>query len=441
MSSRFPFSLKAIFVLTLSLVSASSAAESDVWTNVDPSNQNVMFWHNHTGGRLDALKAIVQTFNESNPYGITVTEEFQESYRAIFHKMQDVLGTLETPDLVVAYPNQAYNYQLSDALVDMTSLLENPKWGLSSEELVDFFPAFLKQDIFPQFGNARLGLAPNRSMEVLYYNRDWLAELGHDEPPSTPEVFKLVACEAAKTPFSKADGDVSMGYGLVLDASRLASWSFAFGADIFDYETLQYNYDSNGTKQAMAFLQSLYAENCARPADDRADLLAEFSAGRLLFTTSSSSGLPFYKDAVKSGANFEWDVAPLPHTTPTPVMNLYGASVSIPKSSPERELATWLFVKYFTSPAIQVEWAQASNYFPVRQSAALRLDDYFKRNVSYKTAFDLLQYGHHEPNESGYEAVRDMVSEALSATFVRGQNVENVLNKLNQDANANIRNE
>jgi multiple sugar transport system substrate-binding protein/sn-glycerol 3-phosphate transport system substrate-binding protein len=438
MSYRIALSLTAAIALVFSLLATPAGAQSDPWGAVDPSNQNLVFWHNHTRDRQDALQAIVQTFNESNPYGITVTQETQGSYPDIFRKMLGLLGTPEVPDLVVAYQNQAATYQLRDALVDMTSLLQSPRWGLSAEEQADFFPAFFQQDVFPLFDNARLGLAPNRSMEVLYYNRDWLAELGYSEPPSTPEAFKAVACKAVRTPFSRASGSGAMGYQLTLDASRLASWTFAFGGDIFDYRTRLYTYDSDGARQAMAFLQDLYAAGCARPVSERGGALADFSTGRLLFTSASSSGLPFVKAAVDAGAEFDWSVAPLPHTTPTPVMNVYGASVSMPKSTPERELATWLFVRYFTSPEVQAGWGQAANYFPVRQSAAQRLGDYFQLHNAYKIAFDLLPYGHHEPPVPGYDFVRAIAEEALAAIFAQGRGVEKTLARLNQDANASL---
>ena len=438
MPNRFLLSLTAVFVLAFSLLAIPAGAQPDPWTNVDPSDQDLVFWHNHTRNRQDALQAIVQTFNESNPYGITVTQETQGSYADIFRKMLGLLGTPEVPDLVVAYQNQAATYQLSDALVDMTSLLQSPKWGMSAEEQADFFPAFFQQDVFPLFDNARLGMAPNRSTEVLYYNRDWLAELGYDAPPSTPEAFKEVACKAVHTPFSKADGSGAMGYQLSLDASRLASWTFAFGGDIFDYETRRYTYDSEGAQRAMAFLQDLYAEGCARPVAERGGAITDFSTGRLLFSSASSSGLPFVRAAVGAGAKFDWSVAPLPHTTPTPVMNVYGASVSMPKSTPERELATWLFIRYFTSPEVQAGWGQAANYFPVRQSAAQRLGDYFQLHGAYKIAFDLLPYGHHEPPVPGYDFVRAMAEEALAAIFAQGRDVQKTLTRLNEDANASL---
>jgi multiple sugar transport system substrate-binding protein len=427
-------------LLLLLPVSWTFAAADDPWANVDPTGQQIVFWHNHTRGRQQALQAIVQEFNRSNAYRITVTQEYQGRYEDIFHKVLGVLKTPDVPDLVVAYQNQAATYQLGGALLDLTSLVNSPKWGLSQEEQQDFFPAFFQQDIFPTFQNARLGLAPNRSMEVLYYNADWLRELGYDAPPSTPEDFTIMACKAAKTPFSRAMGaGSSMGYGLDLDASRLASWVFAFGGDIFDAQHLTYTYDSPAAQQAVRFLRELFAAGCAATVSEPFGDQTDFSTGRLLFTTGSSSGLPFYQDAVDKGARFAWSVDALPHTTPTPVMNVYGASVSLPRTTPRRQLAAWLFLKHYTSPQIQAQWAMAANYFPVRRSAAARLQDYFQANPAYKTAFDLLAFSKYEPAVPGYDFVRDLVAKAMAAMVTQGGEVQRSLAKLNTESNAILR--
>ncbi len=93
-----------------------------------------------------------------------------------------VAGPEELPNLVVAYQNQAATYQLGGMLVDMRELVDSEVWGLSEEEKSDFFPGFYNADLFPSFDNARLGFPPHRSMEVMYYNADWLAELVKPHP-------------------------------------------------------------------------------------------------------------------------------------------------------------------------------------------------------------------------------------------------------------------
>jgi multiple sugar transport system substrate-binding protein len=415
----------------------------DPWADVDPSGQTISFWHNHTGARIDTLQEIVDEFNNTNPYGITVEQEYQGSYNDIFNKMLTFINTPDVPGVVVAYQNQAATYQIADGLVDMNPLVNSPKWGLSPAEQADFFPGFWQQDIFPMFNGARLGFPPNRSMEVMYYNMDWLAELkaagkiDFDGAPQTPEQFKAAACAASENPFSKAAAQGSIGYELGTgDASHVAAWTFAFGGDIFDYTADQFTYNSNAAITAMTFLQDLFKSGCATIITENYGDQTDFGAGKLLFTTSSTSGISFYKAAVDGGAAFNWSVAAIPHTTPDPVMNIYGASVSIPKNTPEKELASWLFIKFYTSPEIQAKWAQVSTYFPVRASVAEGMVDYFAANPAYKTAFDLLQYGHFEPPVPGYDFVRNKLNEATSAIVTDPYpDVASTLDALNPVAN------
>lgn len=412
----------------------ATTGEATDWESVDPTGQEISFWHQHSGAREEALKAIVDEFNATNEYGIKLTAEYQGDYPEVFQKMLTVLDTPEVPSLVVAYQNQAATYQLSDGLVDMNGLVSSPKWGLSADDLKDFFPGFLSSDIFPNFGGARLGLAPNRSMEVIYYNMDWLKELGFDKPPATPEEFKAAACAATKKPFSKSKGGKAIGYEFGNGTSTFAAWTFGLGGDIFDYTSSQYSFNSDASKTAATFLQDLFKEGCASAIAERFGDQTDFGNGDLLFTTGSSSGLPFYVKAVDEGAAFNWSVAAFPHTTEKPVQNLYGASVSMPKSTPEKELAAWIFLKYYTSKDVQAKWAEASNYFPVRQSVAEGLTGYFEKNPAYKTAFDLLEYGHAEPPVPGYDFVRTAFEEKLAA-IVGGADVTATLDEVNSEAN------
>ncbi|NOG50006.1 MAG: extracellular solute-binding protein [Chloroflexi bacterium] len=194
--------LGKVFVFALLLVSLvfPVGAQSDTtamdWENVDPSGQTVVFWHQHSGAREEELAKIVADFNASNEWGITVEAINQGSYDDIYNRMTVSLASGEAlPNLVVAYANQSAVYYLLDGLVDINGLIDSEKWGLSDEDIADFFPGFYEGDVFPQYGGVRLGFPPNRSMEVMYYNIDWLAELraagaiSFDGPPTTPEQF------------------------------------------------------------------------------------------------------------------------------------------------------------------------------------------------------------------------------------------------------------
>lgn len=415
-------------------------AEVDPWADVVPAKE-IVWWHQHTGSKREAsIAKIVEDFNNTNEYGIKVTAEYAGSYNDIFNKMLPILNTPDVPDVVVGYQNQVATYQLANAMFDMNELINHPKYGLTKEEQEDFFPGFFAQDVFSLFGGQRLGLAPNRSMEVLYYNQDWLTELGYDGPPTTPEQFKEMACKAAVTPFSGATAGAASptGYELSIDTSRFASWTFAFGGDMFDYTANQFTLNSDAAVQAWTFIQSLFADGCARLVTENYGDQTDFGNGTLLFTVGSSSGLPYYGDAVAAdGTPFEWSVAAIPHTTPEPAQNVYGASISIPKSTPERELAAWLFVKYYTSADVNAEWAKASGYFPVKQSVATKFQDIFDADPAYKTAFELLKFGKFEPPVPGYDFVRKNVVEPVMSNIVDDPtaDVKALLDAANIEAN------
>ena len=433
MKQNIVFALAGTLLLNVAL---SAVAQTTNYENVDPSGQKVTYWHPFSDQREEVLNQIVKEFNSSNKYGITVTASNQGDYGNLFQKMLPLLNTDAAPDLVVAYQNQAATYQLASALIDMTPLVKSSKWGLSQQDLSDFFPSFLEQDVFPTFGNARLGFPPNRSMEMLYYNTDWLKELGFDGPPQTPDEFRKMTCAASKTAYSGATGGgSSTGYELgVDDASHVAAWTFAFGGNIYNSKTNQFTYDSPATTEAMSFLQGLINDGCITVVTEQYGDQTDFGVGRTLFTTGSTSGLPYYTSAVNDGAKFAWSVGALPHTTANPVQDVYGASVSIPKHSPEQELAAWLFLKYFTTPAVQARWARATGYFPVRQSVAAGMKGYFADNPGYADAFKLLKYGAAEPPVPGYDFVRDAVSQA-TAKITGGADVTQTLSAVNKEAN------
>jgi len=388
----------------------------DPWAGVEPAKE-ITFWHNHSGDREAILLKIVDDFNATNEYGITLTAEVAGSYSDIYKKMLPVLNTADVPDIVVGYQNQIAMYQLADAIWDMNEIIDNPTYGLSGDDQADFLPTFFKQDVYSLYDNQRLGLAPNRSMEVMYYNLSWLKQMGYEAAPTTMEEFRAMACDAVANPFEKGTGEETpVGLAMRMDASNFASWVFAFGGDIFDYTTNQFTLDSPAAIEAWTFLQGLAKDGCLRVVDGYNDQV-QFGAGKSLFTVASSSGLGvYYPKAIADGVGeMEWSVAALPTTTGQVKPNIYGASVSIPKSTPERQLAAWLFIKYYTSKDVQTYWATETQYFPVRKSVAAEMVDFFGTYPPYETAWNLIEFGAFEPPVPGYDPIREEMKITMAA--------------------------
>lgn len=410
------------------------AGDKDAYAKVDPSGQNLTFWHTYSPYYDEALNKIISGFNSSNPWGITVTAQNQGAPSDVYEKMLASLNTADAPDLVSAYQDQASVYHQAGGLVNIDELVNSPEWGLSDSEKSDFYPGIYNHDIFPTYENARLGFPVSRSMHVLYYNQDWLVELGYSSPPRTPVEFMEMACKATNQPFSKAPAGESAGYGLNLEASTLADWIFAHKGNIFNSEANQYSFQDEDVVETFQYLQELILKGCGVVIVEKFRDDGDFGAGKQLFAINSTSAMPYIRDAVESGAQFNWGVSAVPHTDVEPTQNTFGPSLSIVRSSPEVELAAWLFIKYFASPAVQAQWAAATGYFPVRRSAVIAMQQFLSENPVYNSGIDLLEYSQFEPPVPGYNFVREIVEEAMAA-IMKGAEIKKILEELNDEAN------
>ncbi len=74
--------------------------------NIDPSGQTVTFWHVWgTGGPSDGMKAVVDNFNATNEYGITVNAVEQGNYSDLEDAMNAAIQSGDVPSVVVGYTN------------------------------------------------------------------------------------------------------------------------------------------------------------------------------------------------------------------------------------------------------------------------------------------------------------------------------------------------
>tara|TARA_B100000579_G_scaffold431649_1_gene447081 strand:+ start:308 stop:1621 length:1314 start_codon:yes stop_codon:yes gene_type:complete len=394
---------------------------------VDPTGQEVVYWYQHTREREKELQEMIKQFNKSNPYDISVKGEFAGSYKDIYNKMVVGIQTDVLPNITVAYQNQATAYYRDGGIVDITSYMTSPKWGLKPDERADYVESFLSQDLID---GIQTGFPPNRSIEVLYYNADWMKELGYDQPPRTWDEFAFLCSVAKKQPFSRNSGKKrSLGFLIEADASRLASMVFSRGGNLADLENKLYTFDTIEMRLSLSWLRKWTFDGSVELLSEKYGDQAEFAAGQVLFMLGSSSGIPFVDSAVRDGYDFKWSVTHLPHTTPSPTVNVYGASISLCKASQSEELASWLFVKWLTQPEQQARWVRASNYFPVRRSTAERLTDYFRENPQYKSAYSLLEFGRSEPTISSYQQVRKKMQEII-IDVTDGVNIEHAVNEL-----------
>jgi ABC-type glycerol-3-phosphate transport system substrate-binding protein len=227
------------------------------------------------------------------------------------------------------------------------------------------------------------------------------------------------------------------GYAHTGGASFFASMIFSHGGDILseDAKTVKFN-EEPGIK-SLQVIQDLFNSGCTYEVAERYGEQTDFANQKTLFAFGSTAGLPYYKGSIEDAGEFEWSVAPPAHEIPEGVVDVYGPSACVFESKPERQLAAWLFFKYWAETENVTKWATVANYFPLRRSAieSAAMKEYLEGNPKYEKAFGFLPNGRVEPNVAGWQEIRSIMGDAMKRA-VEGEDPKTILDAAAAEANA-----
>ena len=389
----------------------------------DLAGIEIEFWHPWKG-ELDALvQRFADEFNQSNPYGITVRPVSQDN---LTRQVQDALRAGQPPELTVHLINQAQLWdQGGQAVVDLTPYFLDADFGLG-EALADFYPAFLAQE---NAGGKQYGLPAYRSTRVLFYNQTWARELGFETAPATAQEFQQQACAAAQANNTDADtdNDGTGGWMISTHPTTILSWMFAFGGEVVS-PAGNYVFETPESIAAFEFLRTLADQGCAWFPDS--EFPHDEFAGRLgLFAAFSLSRADEQAQAFARAENPDgWTAIPFPAAEGDPVVAVSGPAYVILNTTPEEQLAAWLFAKWLSRPEIQARWVAATGFFPTRQSVLPLLSDYAAEHPQWAAIQPLTPDGRPEPQRPSWVFVRWLLSDAASELFGFGFTLEGVPN-------------
>lgn len=405
----------AILLLGLGLFNSTSQAQD--------SPPTIIFWHHYADeARADFWAEMASEFNAAHAEVAGV----EVRYYAAYHNQQAaILSSLvngSLPDVALIRNYDAALYQLGGALVDLTSFLENDP-NLSAG---DFYPQILASD---QQGEMQLGLPLSRSAEALYVNLDGLQALGYDAPPQTRAEWGAMACafrEAGGWDAVSGQGSSSTAFEIRLDAAFILALSQPMS--IFDAELGLFDFDQEGLRDTLAFLQEMLAGGCGSLNPAQAPNVAQnaFAGGQSLFYIDSSAAYPYVESAIGDyfAQPFNWTLVPIP-AHEQPISNLYGASLSIFASNPEQEAAAWAWVAWLAEAERVAAWAALNQALPARLDVPPppQLRAFLPENGA-------LWYL--EPQIGGYDLIRDELIFTVRA-ILGGEPVEK-LSELNEIA-------
>ena len=119
--------------------------------------------------------------------------------------------------------------------------------------------------------------------------------------------------------------------------------------------------------------------------------------------------------AVKDRGGFRWGMAPVPHGQHPITLEVNGRSWLVMRSTPEKQLAAWLFARWFAEPEQTLAWAVGTGQLPLRASAADRLRREHDEHPMMVAALDLLPFAHAAPLVSYWPEVAEAATRAVLA--------------------------
>jgi ABC-type glycerol-3-phosphate transport system substrate-binding protein len=415
---------------------APAPEPTEVTSNIDadPTGQSIVFWHAmSSGANLEGMTALVDAFNTSNEYGITVEAVAQGSQSDLETAVNGAIATGELPNLTMGFPNGLVRWYGLDVVAGLNQYIEDPIYGLSDEVRAGIFPGPYSSGTLPD--GTQIGIPMHQSAQVMFYNQTWAQELGFDGPPETSAEFKEQACAAAAANNADANPDNDGTGGMVFfpDASQMIPWIWAFGGEILTADGTAYDLNNQAAVDAAAFLNDLVVSGCTLTTPSFPN--PEFAGRLALFASSSTAGIPFQASAMTDAGNTDtWGAIAFPGPSGDKFVNAFGQMVGVVKTNPDQDLASWIFLKYLTSPETQSTWIGYTGYFPSQSGVDVgtRATD----DPIWGGALALMDLGKAEPNLAAHGAVRGAIKDAFDAVAnaTSHEDIVGILDGLNATA-------
>src|SRR5262249_49362348 len=135
----------------------------------------------------------------------------------------------------------------------------------------------------------------------------------------------------------------------------------------------------------------------------------------------------------------DWRVLPAPVNAAgdKPVVELFTPGIMVVNGTPEQNLASWLFLRFFEQADVQAQWAQALSLFPLSKSAAGMMDTTNMTpqfvDMIHKVANGDVGIYVSEQNLS-YGDVRNIVATGISDLTSGGKDVATVAQQMTDDS-------
>ncbi len=364
-------------------------------------NYEISFWAKNDTNmtQVGIYKQAIADFESLYP-NIKVNLRLYTDYGKIYNDVITNIPTNTTPDVCITYPDHIATYLTgADTVVALDDLMTDPKYGLGGSEVR--FDAPTAQQIVPKFlaectfDGKYYAVPYMRSTEACYVNKTYVEKLGYTLPEVLTWDFVWEVSDAA----TKKDGE---GNFLVNGQKVMIPFLYKSTDNMMIQMLKQKNagYSTNfgdiqifnNTTQEILETVAVHTKTGAFSTFKINGYPANFlNAGQCIFAVDSTAGAtwmgcdaPLIDIAEEKLVQFETVVMPIPQfDTNNPQMISQGPSMCLfNKEDPQQVLASWLFMQFMLTDAVQIAYAQTEGYVPVTTKAqeSDQYQDYLSRS-------------------------------------------------------------
>lgn len=344
-------------LLTLAMVlslGATAVFADDISYDVTEPIE-IVWWHALETQYDELVAKVVDDFNSSNPYGITVKAEYIGNYATINETLVAAnAAKTGLPAVVVANTDYVAQYGAS-------GLFENldPYIAATGYDVDDFSTGLL---LSSQYAGKQVALPYLHSTQVIYYNKT-VADAAGLTVPETIDGFEA---------FVDAGAKAINGTGLAIP-----------GWDQWYFETLYLNegveiitedntcdLDSDVALGVTNYIKDLCDKGIAYFAtgtDASANMRQKFYDQETFAVLHTSS---LYNTYVSKCPDFEVGMAWYPAaSTGDKYSEVGGCVLGIPSANDQAtKNAGWIFLQYLCGKDVNMLWAEKTGYLPTRNS-------------------------------------------------------------------------
>ena len=373
------------------------------------------YWYAYSGVVQETNETLIKNFNETvgKQKGIHVTGATQGTYSDVQQKVQAATIAGNPPNVFVLEMGVTGMLAMNGIMEQLDSRIAADKL-----DLADFQQGLLKSCTF----NGKVyGLPFMPSNLILYMNTTLLKQAGLD--PAGPKTWDDFAryCKTIK--------EKTGLYGLTLASNIwfLEGILLESGTSVLGDDEKSTNLNTKTARDAVKFFRDLKDAGYIRimASADSAKLMSDVTNQKAAMWFYTTAGITTFMGMGKN-AGFSVNTAFMPKQVS------YGTSaggsniVISSKGSKQEKDAAWEFVKWATATEQTVFVSSKTGYMPSRKTAieSPTMKALYAALPQFKVAIDQMAYADGRPMNPAYTEASNVITSALDAVWVNGQNIE-----------------